>query len=247
MPETGDRDTATTAVRIQQLITEPEVAFRDRSDAGHALAEFVSPAPDPTALVLAVPRGGVPVASPLARRLGSRLDVAPVRKLPLPRWPEAGFGAVAIDGSTVLNEDLVQAYRLPISVIEQIKAETLDEVRRRAVAYRGTAEPPVCQCRDVVLVDDGLASGYTMLAAARMARENGAKSVTVCVPVSPRSSIERVKGVADKVWCLMAQEEAGFAVASFYEDFRDLSDDQVQTTLHERNTQWSIAHSGGPA
>jgi putative phosphoribosyl transferase len=216
---------------VQRSVSGPVVAFLDRAEAGRALADFMALEPDPGAAVLAVPRGGVPVAEPLARALGSALDIVPVRKLPIPQAPEAGFGAVALDGSTVLNDDLVLAYRLTESIVEQIRADVLDEVHRRAREYRGHDRAPELAGRRVYLVDDGLASGYTMVAAAQMAREAGAARVVVCIPVAPVSSIDRVAEYVDHVVCLIAQKDGSFAVASFYEDFRDLSDADVRRIL----------------
>lgn len=238
------RDTANT--HTGRVVSAPEVAFRDRGEAGLALTDFVAPEPDPDALVLAVPRGGVPVAEPLAGALEAPLDIAPVRKLPIPDSPEAGFGAVAVDGSSVLNEDLVIGYRLRKELIERIRKDVLSEVRRRALAYRGHDKPPVCLDKHVYLVDDGLASGYTMLAALEMARNAGAANINVCVPVSPVSSIELIKGRVDGVYCLIAQRRAGFAVASFYQDFGDLTDAQVRRVT-ERNGTWNTERWDGPA
>jgi putative phosphoribosyl transferase len=232
--------------RIGRIVPAPETAFRNRFEAGEALAEFMAPGPDPMAIVLAVPRGGVPVAEGLARALRAPLDIALVRKLPLPRWPEAGFGAVAIDGSTVLNEDLIAVHQLSPRVIERVKNEVLAEVRRRAHEYRDDDQPPAVSGRNVYLVDDGLASGYTMIAAVKMARNGGARSVTVCVPVSPVLSIERISPFVDHVHCLIAQEEDGFAVASFYADFHDLTDEQVRE-ITRRNTRRDSGTPAGPA
>jgi putative phosphoribosyl transferase len=224
------------AREIDRIVLEARTMFRDRSEAGKALAQFIAPSPNPSALVLAVPRGGIPVAEPLVRALGGECDIALVRKLPIPQSPEAGFGAVALDGSTVINKDLTLAYRLTPSVIEQIKAEVLAEIQRRAAEYRGHTERPDMAGRDVYLVDDGLASGYTMIATAKMARAGGAQSLTVCVPVAPVASIDRIEPFVDRIICLIAQERAGFAVASFYQDFHDMTDAEVLAIL-ERSRQ----------
>ncbi len=223
-------------IEIGRVVERPFPLFMDRTDAGHTMAEFVRPSDHSQAVVLAVPRGGVPVAAPMARAFGIPLDVMPVRKLPIPRSPEAGFGAVAPDGSTVLNEAMVEQLGLPAEEIARIREEVLDEVVRRAEQYRGERRPPDLEGRHVYLVDDGLASGYTMLAAVRSARQAGGGPITLCVPVSPMDSLRRLEPHVDEVFCFVAQQRPPFAVASFYREFGDLTDEGVKQLL-----------AGGPA
>ncbi|MFW6158834.1 MAG: phosphoribosyltransferase [Planctomycetota bacterium] len=229
-------------VEIGRTVRRPFPLFVDRKDAGQTLAELVHAGADPDARVLAIPRGGVPVAAPLARALHTPLDVVVVRKLPIPSSPEAGFGAVALDGSTVLNDELVTDLGLTAPAIDAIKEDVLAEVRRRARQYRGDDRPPDVDGRHVYLVDDGLASGYTMLAAVRSARRAGAGPVTLCVPVSPIGSLGLVGPHVDQVFCFVAQERPPFAVASFYRDFSDLTDDNVRRLL----TGAPAANDGDP-
>ncbi|MFO7897682.1 MAG: phosphoribosyltransferase family protein [Planctomycetota bacterium] len=218
-------------VEIGRTVRRAFPLFVDRKDAGRTLAEFVHAGSDPDARVLAIPRGGVPVAAPLARALGAPLDVVVVWKLPIPSSPEAGFGAVALDGSAVLNDELAAELGLTAPTIAAIEDDVLAEVRRRARQYRGDDRPPDVDGRHVYLVDDGLASGYTMLAAVRSVRRAGAVPVTLCVPVSPIGSLKLVGPHFDQVFCFVAQERPPFAVASFYRDFRDLTDDDVKSLL----------------
>jgi len=184
-------------------------------------------------VVLAVPRGGVVAAAPLAEALRAPLELLLVRKLPMPHSPEAGFGAVALDGHVVLNEPLVRELGLPPERVEAIVAEVLAEVRRRAKEYTGRDRPPEVRGRPVYLVDDGLASGFTMIAAARMVKECGPSRMTLCVPVSPHDSLRAVEPYFDDLCCLIEQAHPPFAIASFYEDFHDLTDDEVRTILRK--------------
>jgi putative phosphoribosyl transferase len=220
------------AVVIGEVVLAPSPRFRDRQEAGRELARAVREHVSGPATVLAIPRGGVLVGRPVAEDLSAPLDVVMLRKLPLPRSPEAGFGAVALDGTVVLNEELVLFSRLTADRIDRIVAEVTEEVRRRARVYRGDRLPAPLEGRTVVLVDDGLASGYTMLAALRMVRKSEAERVLVAVPVSPMRSIEMIEREADRLVCLVAQETGSFAVAGFYLDFHDPADEEVLAALN---------------
>jgi putative phosphoribosyl transferase len=222
-------------LKIRKTVTRAYIpAYRDRADAGRQIVEFVAPDPDPDAAVLAVPRGGVPVADVLAEVLGAPLDLVMARKLPIPDSPEAGFGAVALDGSLVLNDRLVQSLALTSEQIDAVVCEVRAEVLRRAREYRGNESLPDVAGRNVWVVDDGLASGYTMMAAAKMLSRQKPKRLTLCVPDSPQGSLDAVEPYFDEVHCLIAQTHLPFAVASFFEDFADLTDDEVRRILHRR-------------
>jgi len=221
-------------LNVSRRVYRPFPAFQDRRDAGVALVALMKARPRERAVVLALPRGGVPVAEPIADAVDARLEVVVVRKLPLPRNPEAGFGAVSVDGSCFLNEEMVYHFGLSEATIERITEEVRQEVRRRALAYAGNDRPPEVRGMHVYLVDDGLATGYTMLAAATMVRKLGPESVTLCVPVSPRDSVGTVRSHFDEIHILFVQEKPPFAVASFYRDFHDLSDREVQEILDRR-------------
>jgi putative phosphoribosyl transferase len=220
---------------VLRKVTRPYAAFRDRADAGRALTRAVPHLQGADAVVLAVPRGGVAVAAPLAEALRAPLELMLVRKLPMPHSPEAGFGAVALDGTVVLNEPLARLLDLPPERVNSIVEETLAEVRRRAREYTGRDQPPEVRGKQVYLVDDGLASGFTMIAAARMVKECGPSRMTLCVPVSPRDSLRAVEPYFDDLCCLIEQAHPPFAVASFYEDFHDLTDDEVRAILRRTN------------
>ncbi|MGO9119614.1 MAG: phosphoribosyltransferase [Desulfomonilaceae bacterium] len=218
-------------VHIKKQVLWPFPEFRDRSDAGVALTEFLNPKPGPNSIVFALPRGGVPVGEPLSARLKAPLELALVRKLPVPTSREMGFGAVAIDGSRILNENMLKYMRISESQIKSITDEVLIEVRRRAVEYTDHELAPSLQGMDVYLVDDGLATGYTAIAAAKMLRNQNPRSLVLAVPVSPRSSISAVQSYFDEIYCLITQASNSFAVASFYTDFHDMSDYEVREIL----------------
>ncbi|AFC99137.1 putative phosphoribosyltransferase [Methanocella conradii HZ254] len=204
--------------------------FKDRRDAGRMLAEHLVGYRH-NSIILAIPRGGVPVGYEVSRRLGVPLDLIIPRKLPIPSDPEAGFGAVAPDGTVVLNERLVAYLGLSVKDIERIVAEVLKEVRRRIREYRGDRPLPDLKGKNVIIVDDGLASGYTMIAAVRAVRKERPRRVIVAVPCSPETSVERLEKEADEVICLRVQRYGPFAVASHYEKFPDLSDEEVKSLL----------------
>ncbi len=206
--------------------------YRDRADAGRRLgAQLVrEPIFDPPAgqpLVLALPRGGVPVGVEVARALGAPLDVLVVRKLGHPLQPELAIGAVATGGVRVLNREFADA--IAPGSIDAIAAREMQEVERRSRAYRGDA-PLTLRDRDVVLVDDGLATGATMRAAVRAARAAGAARIVVAVPVGDPDVCARLGQEADRVVCLL-QPPAMMAVGYWYEDFPQLTDDDVRSAL----------------
>jgi putative phosphoribosyl transferase len=218
-------------LNIQYRVRSPFFAFRDRTEAGRALVAYMKPKPEPDALVLGLPRGGVAVGAPLADAVGAPLEPLVVRKLPIPISPEMGFGAVAIDGTRVLNDRAVASFGLTDEVINRITDDVMAEVRRRATEYVGSDRPPDIEGKDVYIVDDGLATGFTAIVGARMARRHKPSSLTLAVPVSPADSIAAVENLFDEVYCLYVQESYSFAVASFYRDFHDMTDAEVQRFL----------------
>jgi putative phosphoribosyl transferase len=207
------------------------VLFADRAEAGRALVSWIAPDGDPTALVFALPRGGIPVARPFADALGCPLLPVFVRKLPIPSSPEMGFGAVTIDGTVRLNREVIEAFRIRDSEVTRVVAEVRAELERRSTAYAGGWPLPPVEGRDVWLVDDGLATGLSMLTAADMIRAHAPASVSIAVPCSPTRTLDRVAPEVDATWCLAAQRLGPFAVAAFYADFHDLSDDEVRAVL----------------
>jgi putative phosphoribosyl transferase len=205
--------------------------FRDRAEAGRFLSErLASYAGRADVVVLALPRGGVPVAREVARALGAPLDVFLVRKLGYPGQPELAMGAIASGGTRVLNEQLVRELRLRDELIERVTTQELEELARREVAYRGDRPPLDLADRTVVLVDDGLATGATMRAAIAAVRRRGPRSIVVAVPTAPPHALEELSRDADDVVVVIAPDPFQ-AVGLWYEDFRELSDDDVRRLL----------------
>jgi putative phosphoribosyl transferase len=206
--------------------------FADREDAGQKLAKLIKvPAGD--AVVLGIARGGVPVGYPIASELRAPLDVVTARKLPIPSSPEMGFGAIAPDGSLVLNDELVGRLRLSREEISSIAERVLTEVQRREEVYRGARPAREIKGKNVILADDGLATGYTMIAAVEMAKKQAAASITVAVPVSPEDTARRIEPMVDSLVLIHTARTYSFAVASFYRDFHDMADSEVLDYLEK--------------
>jgi putative phosphoribosyl transferase len=206
---------------------------KNRLHAGEELAKRLLKFKDEKPLILCLPRGGVPVGFACARELEAAFDVVMVRKLPIPHNPEAGFGAVTLDGSVFLNGDLVDRIGLLPEQIDGIVKEVLEEVKRRDRIFRGEKEFPGVKGRCVIVVDDGLASGFTMLAAVKWLRTKQPKKIIAAVPISPVESLDLVREYVDEVVCLVADKRYPFAVASFYDDFRDVPDSEVRSLLEQ--------------
>jgi predicted phosphoribosyltransferase len=212
--------------------------FLDRVDAGRYLARELEPwRGHPGLLVLALPRGGVPVAYEIARALSAPLDVFVVRKLGVPGREELAMGAVASGGVRVLNEDVIAALgpRAPEAIEQAIRRET-EELRRREERYRGTRAFPDLAGRTVILVDDGLATGATMRAAARAVRQRRPVRLIIAVPVASQTTCHEMLDEADDVVCGMIPE-AFCGVGQFYENFRQTTDEEVQAYLGQTGHQ----------
>ncbi len=209
-----------------------EVLFGDRSEAGRKLAERLMPLAGERPVVLALPRGGVPVAFEIAKALGAPLDLVLVRKIGSPFQPELAIGAV-VDGSraeTVLNEEIVGELQIPETYIAQESARQLKEIERRRELYlAGRARVPV-DGRTAIVVDDGIATGATMEAALRATRRAHPKRLVLATPVAPPDTIERLRPEVDEVVCL-ATPRWFAAIGAFYQDFRQLSDEEVVDLL----------------
>ncbi|MFC3285092.1 phosphoribosyltransferase [Litchfieldella rifensis] len=207
------------------------MSFKDRHDAGKRLAEALSSyRQTPDLLVLALPRGGVPVAWEVAQALDAELDVLVVRKLGVPWQPELAMGAIAGNGVRVLHDDMVSSLRIPEDEIEDIVRDETTELKRREASYRGDRPKPRIQDRTVIVVDDGLATGATMQAAVQALREQSPARITVAVPVSPPDSADDMKRYADEVVCLMQPPGFG-SVGQWYQHFGQTSDDEVKELL----------------
>ncbi len=205
--------------------------FQDRTDAGRQLAEkLLSYAGRDDVIVLALPRGGVPVAFEVAQRVRVPLDVFVVRKLGVPGHEELAMGAIASGGVRVLNEDVLYVLPDAQSIVEMVTAIEREELKRRERDYRSNRPAPEVRGRTVILVDDGLATGATMRAAAAALRQQGAAKIIVAVPVGAPGTCHEIRSVADEVVCL--QTPGSFmGVGQYYEDFSQTTDEEVRELL----------------
>ncbi len=211
--------------------------FQDRSEAGRQLAaRLVGYANRPDVLVLALPRGGVPVAFEVAVALNAPLDVFLVRKLGVPGQPELAMGAIASGGVRVINDDVVAYLKIPDAVIEAVAAEELLELQRRERAYRGDRRLPSLGGNTAILVDDGLATGSTMRAAVAAARKQRPAWIVVAVPAAPASTLRELRAEADEIVCL-ATPELFRAVGGCYRSFSQTTDEEVRDLLEQSLAQ----------
>jgi len=205
--------------------------FRNRTDAGRQLAEKLAAyANRPDVLVLALPRGGGPVAFELARAFGAPLDVFLVRKLGVPGYEELAMGAVATGGVRVLNDEIVRGLGISEHEIDAVVARELRELSRRDRLYRGDRPPSDVAGRTVILVDDGLATGATMRAAVQALRQQQPGRIVAAVPTASPDTCQVLKAEADDVICAMTPEPF-FAVGHWYDDFTQTTDDEVREPL----------------
>ena len=205
--------------------------FRDRQDAGRRLAEkLTAHAGRPDVIVLALPRGGVPVAYAVAEALGAPLDVYLVRKLGVPGQEELAMGALATGAVVVLNEPVVRGLGIPRDVIHAVTAWQQRELERRERLYRGERPPPEVRGQTVILVDDGLATGATMRAAVAALRKQQPARIVVAVPTAPPETCEELRTEADDVVCATTPQPFQ-SVGLWYEDFSQTTDDEVRELL----------------
>lgn len=205
--------------------------FRDRAEAGQRLAGMLSHyAKLPDVVVLALPRGGVPVGYEVARALSAPLDVFLVRKLGFPGQEEFAMGAIASGGARVLNSSLIQRMHVTPETVDAVAAKELRELERRETAYRGSNPLPSVRGKTVILVDDGLATGASMYAAAAALRSENPARIVVAVPVGAPSTCADFGALVDEVVC--AEAPAAFsAVGQWYDDFDQTTDEEVRELL----------------
>ncbi|HEU5041607.1 MAG TPA: phosphoribosyltransferase family protein [Gemmatimonadales bacterium] len=205
--------------------------YENRSDAGRRLADRLARyAGTPSLIVLALPRGGVVIGAEVARRLGVPLDVLLVRKLGVPGHEELAMGAIASGGVRILSEDVIDALGISERDIAAVAAAEEDELERREQAYRGARTPPDVAGKTVILVDDGLATGSTMRAAAAALLAQGPRRLVVAVPVAPAATCEALRSEVDEVVCEVVPEDF-HSVGEWYRDFRQTSDEEVRRLL----------------
>ena len=205
--------------------------FSNRTEAGQCLADKLSSyANREDVLVLALPRGGVPVAAEVATKLNAPLDVFVVRKLGLPGHPELAMGAIASGGVRVFNGEVVNALQIPDEVIDAVSAEELIELQRREKSYRDDLPPPEVEGKTVILIDDGIATGSTMLAAISALRQLNASRIVVGAPVVAAPTYYEIRRAADDVAAVMVPENF-YAVGQWYADFSQTTDEEVRELL----------------
>ena len=225
-----------------QVVDLPELrdrlgVFRDRAHAGKILAEMLKGHAVGDALVMAIPAGGVPVASVLAEQLNLQLDVAVVNKITLPWNTEAGYGAVAFDGTVRLNNELAARVGLTDEEVRAGIEKTSNKVARRLRDLRGNRAFPDISAHPVIVVDDGLASGFTMCVAVEAFRKAGGSHIVVAVPTGHQRSVERAATQVEIVYCANVRGGWSFAVADAYEQWVDVEEEEVLAIL--ANSLWS--------
>jgi predicted phosphoribosyltransferase len=210
----------------------PDQPFRDRIEAGRLLGAELSRryGRRADAIVLALPRGGVPVGFEVADALGAPLDVFIVRKLGVPGQEELAMGAIASGGVRVLNDDVIRYASIPVHVIDRVAAAEQQELERREKSYRGIRPPLHVDGKTVFVIDDGLATGSTMRAAVQALRNMDAREVIVAVPVAAKQTCSEFRAIADEIICLRTPSPFQ-AVGLWYEDFAQTSDEEVHALL----------------
>lgn len=207
--------------------------FRDRVDAGNLLAERLAKHGYAPATVLGIPRGGVILADIVAKKLAADFDIVIPRKLGAPENEELAIGAVMEDGTSYINRYIVSALRIPQHYIESERVRQAAEIRRRSAAYRKPDLSYNIADKNVIIVDDGIATGATVIASARWARKQHPLSLTIAVPVAPSQSVEILEQEYDSVIVLHMPHDFG-SVGQFYEEFGPVSDDQVTQIMRSR-------------
>ncbi|MDQ3836449.1 MAG: phosphoribosyltransferase [Thermoproteota archaeon] len=207
--------------------------FRDRIDAGNLLAERLGESGPSPEMVLGIPRGGVILGDIVAKKLGADFDIVIPRKLGAPKNEELAIGAVMEDGTSYINTYIVNALRIPENYIESERLRQAAEIRRRSTTYRKQGLRYNITGRNIIIVDDGIATGATVIASAKWARKHRPSTLTIAVPVAPAQSVEVLEQESDSVIVLFMPQDFG-SVGQFYEEFGPVSDDQVVEIMRSR-------------
>jgi len=200
--------------------------FENRYDAGTKLAAKLGEYENSSVIVLAIPNGGVPVASALALALDAEMDIVVSRKLPIPLLPGGGFGAVADDGTIIFNEEVLQAIKLDEHQINYQVNKVRADIRQRSLLYRNNRPLSIVKGRTAIIVDDGLASGYTMLAAVESIRRRLPSRIVVAIPAASEKAASEVKKAADRVIAVEIADVPKFYISDYFRYWNDLSDDE---------------------
>ena len=220
------------------LIDNPKLrdklhVFKDRFDAGCQLAEMLSAYKESPSIVFALPAGGVPVAAVIAEKLALPLDVAVVSKITLPWTTEAGFGAVAFDGTTILNEEMLPGLDLSDEQVQERIKQTAEKVERRTRKLRDNTQMPDLSDRQVFLVDDGIASGITMQTAVKAVKKLNPGRLMIAVPTAHGETLTRLIGMVDDIYCANVRRGFGFAVADAYKNWSDVDEGEALKILQK--------------
>ncbi|MFA5317339.1 MAG: phosphoribosyltransferase family protein [Dehalococcoidales bacterium] len=218
-------------------LTEPEVIFEDRHEAGRKLAAVMEDYKGKQVVVLAIPNGGIPVGIELAAALNAELGVVVCRKIPIPMAPEGSLGAVAEDGTVYLNEAAVKRIGLSREQINYEASKVRVDVKQRSMLYQANRLPIRVNERVVIVVDDGLASGITMTAAVESVRGRRAREIVVAVPVASATAVNKLERVADKVFTCTTNYRPKFYIADYYRHWFDIGDDEVLRYLEQWRTR----------
>ncbi len=206
--------------------------FKDRLDAGKKLAQALGQSKDVDGIVLGIPRGGIVVASEIANFLEFRLDIVIPRKLGAPDQPELAIGAISEDGTVLMNFDVIRRVGATEAYIKEESARQLTEIARRASAYRVGRPAIPLQDEDIILVDDGVATGATLKAAINYVKNQNPRNLTVAIPVSPIQTIRELRAEVDVI-CL-SSPEIFYAIGAFYSDFKQITDEEVIMHLQKK-------------
>ena len=223
---------------MRHSTTEP--IFENRYDAGRRLAEQLAGYADKSVVVLGIPNGGVAVALSVALALNADLDLVISRKIPLPLRPEGGFGSITDDGTTILNDEVVKNTGLSQQQINYQVGKVRSDIRNRSLLYHRDRPPLALSGRTLIIVDDGLASGYTMRAAVESVRHRKPEKVVAAVPVGPGHVVNELKGIADEVVTCAVGTGPKFYVSDYYRFWHDITDGEVLHCLKE----WRMRRNG---
>ena len=207
--------------------------FESRYDAGSQLATKLGEYKNQPVVVLAIPNGGLPVALQVALALGANLDLVISRKLPIPLRPEGGFGAVTDDGTIIFNQEVLKKLGLSDQQINYQVSEVRNDIQKRSLLYRGSRPLSVVSDKIAIVVDDGLASGYTMMAAVESVRRRHPKRIVVAVPTASATAVKQVEKLADRVITVVTTFSPHFYVSDFYRYWNVLSDEEGLKCLRE--------------
>lgn len=205
--------------------------FEDRSDAGKKLSLFLSDYKNSNSIVLAIPSGGVPIGKELADFLSVEFDLLIVRKIQIPWNPEAGFGAINLDGDVILNETLLRYLELSEDAIKSQIDKTREILGKRNELFRNSKPFPSLKNKTAIVVDDGLASGYTMVAGIEYVRKREPQKIIIATPTGSLRTVEKLSEIVDFIYCLNIREGYPYAVADAYKNWYDLRDEEVLRIL----------------